>query len=529
MQDATEGKGGVDGVLVASLSAWSAVGAIGVYLIGYLALRFRLTALGVGTDLHLVDERYLFEGARCLVFLVSSAPVALVLALPLLLLVWLGARVAGPRLRGWWGAATGPLLLGVAVSLAMIQIVMRKCFLFDNLLLRADLPEPAWFAALLRAPGDLAGQVYFTVLFVGIAAPIGLSRSLRGGVAVRRSQRALAGLLFLLIVVQVLLLPVNYGVLMSFRGLARVSPPPGVIDVAGDDAAAWLIWEGGGGLTFFVRDGGGDRSLVTQAREQLPVVQILGYDGFADVRGVAPRPPGDRPDPDRTAARGPSHATETKPAPGEGASLLGRLASVVGLTATPSVQRAELPPGPVEGDVFIVDIDGRNLQRLTAGGGFRSPVFRDDSNVLLAMRGDSLVEIDLSIEGARELRSLPSVEKLVGLHPAQSTGLIYLASTGEQRAIGIIDIATRRHEVLPGSISRLMLQQILGEDRDYGDVRLHVRTHSDPLQEWTEISVQQGQAPERRLTRRTLDGSSRQPALSPDGIWVAFIAVAADE
>lgn len=86
------------GKLVAKWSVVTAIASFGVYVLGYLALRFQLTALGIGTDLELVDERYLFEGAKFLVYLVATIPLVVLIVAPLVLLGWLLNR-RGSKLR----------------------------------------------------------------------------------------------------------------------------------------------------------------------------------------------------------------------------------------------------------------------------------------------------------------------------------------------------------------------------------------------------------------------------------------------
>src|SRR3954447_9421721 len=63
-----------------------------VYVLGYLAIRFQLTALGMGTDLELLDERYFFEGAKFLVYLASTIPVVVFVGFPVAALAWLALR-----------------------------------------------------------------------------------------------------------------------------------------------------------------------------------------------------------------------------------------------------------------------------------------------------------------------------------------------------------------------------------------------------------------------------------------------------
>ena len=59
--------------LAGSWASYSALGSFALYVAGYLALRFHLTALGVGTDLAVLDERYVFTGAR---FVIARSPPA---------------------------------------------------------------------------------------------------------------------------------------------------------------------------------------------------------------------------------------------------------------------------------------------------------------------------------------------------------------------------------------------------------------------------------------------------------------------
>ena len=55
-------------------TSYTVLGSFALYVLGYLTLRFHLTALGIGADLSVLDERYLFTGARFLIYLISSVP-----------------------------------------------------------------------------------------------------------------------------------------------------------------------------------------------------------------------------------------------------------------------------------------------------------------------------------------------------------------------------------------------------------------------------------------------------------------------
>ena len=60
--------------LAGDWTKYTVVGSFLLYVVGYLTLRFHLTAIGIGTDLAVLDERYLFTGARFFVYLVSAVP-----------------------------------------------------------------------------------------------------------------------------------------------------------------------------------------------------------------------------------------------------------------------------------------------------------------------------------------------------------------------------------------------------------------------------------------------------------------------
>jgi hypothetical protein len=93
---------------------YTVVGSFLLYVLGYLTLRFHLTAIGVGTDLAVLDERYLFSGARFLVYLGSSVPIVVLIRLPVGLIAWAAIKVMPKRIaergRVWVAAdaASGP-------------------------------------------------------------------------------------------------------------------------------------------------------------------------------------------------------------------------------------------------------------------------------------------------------------------------------------------------------------------------------------------------------------------------------------
>jgi hypothetical protein len=84
-------------------------------------------------------------------------------------------------------------------------------------------------------------------------------------------------LLAFLAAVQLLLLPVNYGVLIADKSLPRI---PAVGDrTLADGEEAWLVWEGKDGVTFLLRSKDAKhRTLLTVPRGEIKRTEIVGFD-----------------------------------------------------------------------------------------------------------------------------------------------------------------------------------------------------------------------------------------------------------
>lgn len=292
---------------VAPLAACVSLGSVVLYLPGYLALRFHLTTFGIGTDLAVLDERYLFAGAKFLVYLVSSVPtialVVLVLAAVVGLPGWLVSRVIGARGRqavgrwwantlAWWRVPTRLVLLGVILAVGLIQFVMRQCFVLSNLLLAPKLPEPAWLGTLLLARTEGLLDLYFAGLVAGTV--------ITGALALiswyQKDHTAwsvlLTGLLAFFVSVQVLLLPVNYGILIADKTIPRVSSLGGQ-EALGASENVWLVWEGKESVTYLTRSRAGNkenRKLVTLPRGQVQRTELTAYDPILRVLFAADTP-----------------------------------------------------------------------------------------------------------------------------------------------------------------------------------------------------------------------------------------------
>jgi hypothetical protein len=253
-------------------ATYMVLGNVLLYVVGYLTLRFHLTAMGIATDLAVVDERYWFTGARFIVYLLAAVPSILLLALPVAAVAWGAGKLFGidvvlkPRAM---------VLLGIVFAIVMIQFVMRQCFYFSNLLLARNLPaQPAWLTTLLL--DDQLMPLYFAGLVAASAIPLAILAWLRVD-GHRTASPFLMNLLLLLSIVQILLLPINYGILIVDKSVPRVTAVGKAPLATGEEA--WLVWEGQNGVTYLVRrQADPHRALVTMPRAEADRTEIVAFD-----------------------------------------------------------------------------------------------------------------------------------------------------------------------------------------------------------------------------------------------------------
>ena len=270
-------------------ATYSVVASFLLYLFGYLTIRFYLTAFGLSTDLAVLDERYIFAGARLLVYLVSTATSLVLLwlllsAIGFLPYRWIRRRGLAPISSWWqhskWFALDRLVVIGIVFSVAVIQLLMKQCFFFNNLLLSSNFPrESPWLADLLLSKNEKLFEMYFSGLIVAALISIALLLYVASKERVLPGSRYLFAVFAFLVTVQILLLPVNYGYLLADKYLPRVATLDGEKSLATNEDA-WLVWEGKDGLTFLLRrrDGGTARSLVTIKQKDVKKTEIIGYD-----------------------------------------------------------------------------------------------------------------------------------------------------------------------------------------------------------------------------------------------------------
>ncbi len=289
MTDLSENISGAIKTLASEWTKYAVLGSFALYAAGYLALRFHLSVLGLATDLSVLDERYVFAGARFVLYLMSALPSILIIVLPFALLSWFLSRAVTSAARSRIVAVTVRawpiLLLGGVVALVAIQVVMRKCFLLHDLLLAPALPNN-WLVALLLCPENM--PVYFDALVALCLVSLACLKFLYGIDRLSRALVAGRSILALLCMIQFLLLPINFGSLIIDKTLSRVTPATASLTKPGQ--TAWLVWEGTTGVTFLVCNADVQPcSLITRPVDKGLTIEVIGADPifpalFSDTR-----------------------------------------------------------------------------------------------------------------------------------------------------------------------------------------------------------------------------------------------------
>jgi hypothetical protein len=152
---------------------------------------------------------------------------------------------------------------------------------------------PGWLRSLLLADTEASRSIYFAGLVFATTLIFLMLRIARRQIVQSGLSRFLTGLLAFCAGIQMLLLPVNYGILIADKTIPRVAAV-GDEDTSGGTSSAWLVWEGKEGVTFLVRKKKNDsmaRSLITLPRTEVRKIAITGYDPILRILFLEKRTP----------------------------------------------------------------------------------------------------------------------------------------------------------------------------------------------------------------------------------------------
>ena len=127
--------------------------------------------------------------------------------------------------------------------------------------------------------------------------------------------------------------------------------------------------------------------------------------------------------------------------------LLSKLLRIAGLTAAPSQMRGPADNAAV-GDIWIANVDRRPARALTTNGGYRSPIFVNDTPVVLALRGNSVVRLGAQGGSAIPLAGAPKIVKLVGID-ATSPGEVIVLLDAAASPLGVLSLQSGKVSPLP--------------------------------------------------------------------------------
>ena len=255
------------GIVLTSASAVS-------YASGYLALRSRAHALGTDPGFTLLDQAYVFAGFRFAVITL----VALVVTSPLLILVNLiAARLA---------RVTTPEHLEIFARLGAVALAILTLASFSTLSIEGALLEggSAQYTGLTRffVAGVLgSNNAGVLVVLIATATTTVTLLWLRGRFRQTRGGDPLTLGLVVIAALQLVLLPMQYGIFFADR-TARVldRPPDGLIDVA---PTAWLLDRGPDRATLLVRQPDRHFVLITLKTDKLDGIAVTGTRSIAEI------------------------------------------------------------------------------------------------------------------------------------------------------------------------------------------------------------------------------------------------------
>lgn len=265
-----------------------------LYILGYLSIRFHLTALGIGTDLTIVDERYLFTGARFVIFLISTIPSLLFLLIiagsiiyvPLIILpgslkqpVFAWLTKSWLAFKTWWAQNDRLLIAAIILAVLEIQFLMRQSFFISNLLVAKDYSVIPEFLRQLLLEENSHLLTLFFMLLTGFWVISCCLYALSLKITRKTPQtKILQGLMGFMVILQFLLLPVNYGSLYVDKTMPRVSNLSSNKDL-GAGEQAWLVWEGNKGNTYLIWNSlTKSRVLILIPKSEIKTVEITAYD-----------------------------------------------------------------------------------------------------------------------------------------------------------------------------------------------------------------------------------------------------------
>ena len=215
-------------------------------------------------------------------------------------------------------------------------------------------------------------------------------------------------------------------------------------------------------------------------------------------------------------------------------SFLEKVLRITGISANPSTLKG---PGDevTTGEVWLAELSSKKTRKLTPSGGYRSPIFLSNGDVLVLRRTD-VVRLTIADAQPRMLYTISGADKLVGFSQANPDQILMLLEDPEGHpSVGLLSLASGKVSPLPYDLKsetdRQMLEHLQGWTRNYGDVTVYVKHQtkqaiSGPL-DWTDVFLASGAASAVDVSQCS-PVNCGQPSLSADRHLLVFIRSDAD-
>jgi hypothetical protein len=488
------------GVLLGTASALS-------YACGYLALRARAYTLGTDPGFRLVDQVYVFAGAR---FLVTSLIVLLVLTPVILAIRWLAARLDHALPPG-----VSSVLQWLTLIVAAVLTLGSMGILQVNGVLLNDKAASPLALAVLGGAGGLRLTLMFAPVLLAALCLVWLYDRVEAGFG------ALGWVLALDVALQAFMLPIYHGALFADRrvrvlaampdGVRGLVEPVAVVDRTAEHA------------TLLGADGNGQRGVVTVAFEKIegiPVRAIVPLGEFLEQFARSKPAPARYETVWRVQLAEGGGMAEAEPATGFYASLTGYFGMI--LESIGSLGGAS---GGVAGELWVVDLDalGQPVERRRIGelSELSWPVAGADGTTYLALRGGSVVRLDADGAVSAVVTESGNWRKLLGQRP-DGTVLGLVRENGETRPAQIApDGTVWIGAAAAGEEERRALARLMQDARAYEGGRTLTVDRSERGGRGFDVYLSIS-----GITHNLSDcgdDTCQQAAMSPDGSRVLFV------
>ena len=213
-----------------------------------------------------------------------------------------------------------------------------------------------------------------------------------------------------------------------------------------------------------------------------------------------------------------------------------RVLRFLGISDSPGTLKG---PGDeiVSGELWLADLQAKTTRALSAGDGYRSPVFLASDKDVLALRGSEVVRFSGGSGEGKKLYSVDGVLKLVGTSSEDAGAVLILlrADAGGHPRVGELTVSTGKVTLVPydpaSDQDLLMVEALSAWSRTYGDRRIYVQKQTKEAfsgkVEWHDVFLQVGtQSP---VDVSQCDGvNCGQPSISTDGRWLVFVKARAE-